>query len=109
MATAATLQFTDDNFDAEVISADVPVLVDFWAEWCQPCKMLGPTIDELATDYEGRVKVGKIDTDSNTNTAVKYGIASIPTVFIFKNGEIVSRISGNQGKQVFVDAIESAL
>ena len=109
MATEATLAFTDDNFDTEVINSEMPVLVDFWAEWCQPCKKLGPTIDELATEYEGQVKIGKMDMDANMNTAVKLGIASIPTVIIFKGGEIVGRIGGLKEKQVFVDAIKEVL
>ena len=88
------MELTDDNFDTEVLQANEPVLVDFWAEWCQPCRMLSPTIDELATDFAGRAKVGKLDTDGNRQVAMKYGVNSIPTVMIFKGGEMTKKFVG---------------
>ena len=98
MASDAVHEFTDDNFESEVLQAGEPVLVDFWAEWCMPCKMLAPTIDQLADEFKGRVKVGKIDTDSNRDVSVKYGISAIPTVMLFKNGEVVKKFVGLTNK-----------
>ena len=106
MASENLKEFTDDNFEAEVIKSEQPVLVDFWAEWCQPCRRLAPTIDKLATDYAGRVKVGKLDTDSNHNVAMKYGISSIPTVMVFKGGEVVKRIVGLRGEDEFKQVLD---
>ncbi len=103
------LEFTDSNFQSEVLEADVPVLVDFWAEWCGPCKMLGPVIDELATEFEGKAKVGKVDIDSNRDAAVKYGIQSIPTVLILKNGEISNKFVGIASKDDLAAAINDAM
>ena len=102
MASENTLAFTDDNFDAEVLSSDVPVLVDFWAEWCQPCKMLGPTIDEVAGDYKGRAKVGKLNTDESRQVAVKFGITAIPTVMIFSDGELKKTLVGMNSKDKYM-------
>ena len=99
MASANIVQITDANFDTEVLNSETPVLVDFWAEWCGPCRMLGPTIDELADEYKGKVKVGKVDTDANRNTAMKFSISAIPTVIVFKKGQIVQKISGLRGKR----------
>jgi thioredoxin 1 len=107
MANANVLQFTDANFQAEVLQSKVPVLVDFWAEWCMPCKMLSPTIDALADEFKGRAKIGKVDTDSNRETAVKYGISAIPTVIIFKDGQIVKKFVGLVSKNDFTAALES--
>ena len=109
MAGANTLSFTDDNFEAEVLQADQPVLVDFWAEWCGPCKMLAPTIDELADDYTGRVKVGKLDTDTNQKVAAKYGISSIPTVILFHNGEIKEQFVGLRSKADFTAVLDQTV
>lgn len=100
--------FTEDNFDAEVLQSSEPVLVDFWAPWCGPCRQLAPVIDQLATEYEGSVKVGKVDTDQNPGLAVKYGIQSIPTVMIFKNGEVVNQMLGNQPKANLQQALDAA-
>jgi len=100
--------FTEDNFDSEVLQSSEPVLVDFWAPWCGPCRQLAPVIDQLATEYEGSVKVGKVDTDQNPNLAVKYGIQSIPTVMIFKNGEVVNQMLGNQPKANLQQALDAA-
>ncbi len=102
-------EFTDANFESEVLQSDKPVLVDFWAEWCMPCRMLAPTISELAADFEGRVKVGKVDTDANRNVAARYGIQAIPTVIVFKNGEPVRKFVGVSPKKEFATALESLL
>ncbi|MBK1790959.1 thioredoxin [Persicirhabdus sediminis] len=88
------LTFNESNFDAEVIASDKPVLVDFWAEWCGPCKMIGPVIDELSTDLEGVAKVGKVDVDSNQDLAGKFGVRSIPCLLFFKDGEVKDTIVG---------------
>lgn len=109
MASQTVVEFTDSNFDSEVIKADVPVLVDFWAEWCQPCRMLAPTIDQLADQYEGKVKVGKLDTDNNRDVAVKFGISAIPTVILFKDGEVQKKFVGLTGKDQFEQAINDLL
>ncbi len=87
------LKFTDESFEEEVLNADKPVLVDFWAEWCGPCRMVGPVVDELAGEYEGKAKIGKVDVDNN-QIATEYGVRSIPTLLIFKNGEVVDQIVG---------------
>jgi len=106
MAGNAVMQFTDDNFENEVLQSDKPVLVDFWADWCMPCRMLAPTIDQLAADYDGRVKVGKVDTDSNQDTAVQFQISSIPTVILFKDGRPVKKFVGVTPKKDFAAALD---
>ena len=108
MASDAVLELTDDNFEQEVLSSDTPVLVDFWAEWCMPCRMLAPTIDELANEFTGRVKVGKVDTDSNRDVSLKFDINAIPTVLLFKDGEVLRKFVGVTSKQEFADELEKA-
>jgi len=98
MASENVLEFTDSNFETDVVQSDVPVLVDFWAEWCQPCHMIAPTIEELAADYKGKVKVGKVDTDSNRELSVKYGISAIPTIILFRDGEVLKKFVGLTSK-----------
>ena len=103
------LEFTDDNFQDQVLDAEQPVLVDFWAPWCGPCKMLTPTIEELAGDYAGRVRVGKMNTDENPQTASSHNISAIPTVMLFKNGEEVDRIVGVPPKAKFTASLDTHL
>ncbi|MEE2819135.1 MAG: thioredoxin [Planctomycetota bacterium] len=103
------LEFTDDNFQNEVLDADQPVLVDFWAEWCGPCRMLAPVIDELATEFDGKAKIGKVDIDANRDAAVNYGIQSIPSIIIFKNGEVVNKFVGISPKDDLANALEAAM
>jgi thioredoxin 1 len=106
MAGADTIEITDENFDTEVLQSNVPVLVDFWAEWCGPCKALTPVIDDLATENTGKAKVGKIDTDANREVSVRFSISAIPTVILFNNGEIVEKFVGLKGKKDFQSAID---
>lgn len=94
-----TIELNDSNFD-QIIASDKPVLVDFWAEWCGPCKMIGPVVEELAGDYEGRAVVGKLNVDENPQTAAKFGIRSIPTLLVFKGGQIVDKQVGAVPKSV---------
>ena len=99
---------TDQNFETEVINSDQPVLVDFWAEWCMPCRMLAPTIDKIADAYAGKVKVGKVDTDSNREVAMKYQISAIPTVILFKNGQVAQKFVGLRQERDFKEALDAA-
>ena len=103
------ITLTDQNFETEVLSSDLPVLVDFWAEWCAPCRAVEPIVAELAKDYEGKLKVGKLNVDENSKTAAKYNILSIPTLLIFKKGEVVKTIIGAQSKERFKQQIEEVL
>lgn len=109
MAGANVLIFKDSNFDSEVLRSDVPVLVDFWAEWCGPCKMMAPTVDAVATEYAGKLKVGKLDVDENGGTAMRYQIRGIPTLLLFKNGQIVEMRVGAVGKSEVVKMLQSHL
>ena len=97
----AELVLTSDNFKTEVLESEIPVLVDFWASWCGPCKMLGPVISELAEEYDGKVKVGKVNVDDEEDLAMEYGVQSIPTVLLFKGGEVVEQSLGFKPKAAF--------
>lgn len=101
----AEIKLTAENFENEVLKADKPVLVDFWAEWCGPCKMLAPVIAEIAEEYDGKVKVAKCNIDEEMALAVQYGIASIPTVLMFENGEVVKKSIGFAPKEALVDEL----
>lgn len=98
-------EINDQNFESEVLNSDQPVLVDFWAPWCGPCKMLAPTIDELAGEYAGRVKVGKVNTDEARQVAIQHQIQSIPTLILFKGGQVVERTMGAQPKQMIANLL----
>ena len=106
---AKELEFTDATFEQDVIKSDVPVLVDFWAPWCGPCKMIAPIVSEIAGEYDGKLKVGKLNTDDNQQVAAQYGIMSIPTLMIFKGGEIRERIIGAQPKKAITEKIDSVI
>lgn len=101
------ITITDDNFEAEVINSELPVLIDFWAAWCGPCKMIAPIVEELAVEYDGKVKIGKLDVDDNQQTAIKYGVRSIPTVLLLKDGEVKDTIIGAVPKTVFIEKLNS--
>ncbi len=103
------LEITDANFEELVLKSSQPVLVDFWAEWCGPCRMLGPIIEELSSDYDGKAVIGKVDVDSNQQFAAQFGVRNIPTVLIFKDGELVNRQVGVSQKSVYSDYIEALL
>ena len=103
------LELSNANWSQEVINSDIPVLVDFWAEWCGPCRMLGPVIDELADEYAGKVKVCKVNVDNNQSLANEFGIRGIPSILIFKKGEVLERLVGVQPKSVISSKLDSAL
>jgi thioredoxin 1 len=103
------VEITDGNFETEVIQSKMPVLIDFWAPWCGPCRMVSPIVEEIALDYEGKIKVGKINTDENQQVASRYGIMSIPTLMIFKDGEVKERIVGAQPKDAIVSKVDKVL
>lgn len=105
----STVAVTDDTFDAEVKNSDIPVVVDFWAEWCGPCKMIGPALEELSVDYEGRVKIVKVNVDENPNTPAALGVRGIPALFMFKDGQVVSNKTGAAPKSALQDWIEEAV
>ena len=103
------LEITDASFEEVVLKSDKPVVVDFWAAWCGPCRMVGPIIDEIHTDYDGKAVVGKVDVEANQEFAAKYGVRNIPTVLIFQNGEVVGRQVGVAPKKTYTDAIDALL
>jgi thioredoxin 1 len=109
MAGTNTLTFSDASFEKDVLGSDVPVLVDFWAEWCPPCRRIAPTVDELATEYAGKVKVGKLDLDANQETAERYGVQSIPTLLMFKGGQVVDKRVGAMSKPEFQKMLDKHL
>lgn len=103
------LEFTDANFDELVLKSDKPVIVDFWAVWCGPCRMIGPIVEEIGKEYEGKVVVGKLDVDNNPGVASKFGIRNIPTLLYIKGGQIVDKVVGAVPKQVLVKKLEAVL
>ena len=105
----ATVNVTDENFDTEVLKSQKPIVVDFWAEWCGPCKMVSPIVEELSNDYNGKVKVTKLDVDSNPQTATNYGIRGIPTLLMFKDGSAVDQIVGAVPKQHIAERLDKII
>ena len=103
------LEITDANFEETVLKSDKPVVVDFWAAWCGPCRMVGPIIDQISDEYEGRAVVGKLDVDANQEFAAKYSVRNIPTVLVFQNGEVVGRQVGVAPKTAYAEAIDALL
>ena len=103
------LEITDSTFDEVVLKSDKPVLVDFWAAWCGPCRMVGPVIDEVSTEYEGKAVVGKVDVDANQEFAAKYGVRNIPTVLLFKDGEVIDKQVGVAPKSTYTQKIDAAI
>ena len=105
---ASTVEITDSNFE-EILKSDQPVLVDFWAEWCGPCKMIGPLVEEVAGDYDGKAVIGKVNVDENPNVSAKFGIRSIPTLLVFKGGEVVDKQIGAVPKQVLAEKLDAQM
>jgi thioredoxin 1 len=104
-----TREFTSQNFDSEVVKSDIPVLVDFWAEWCGPCKLIEPSIKEIAGEYDGKLRVGKLDVEAHQDIMTKYQVSRLPALFIFKGGEVVEKIFGSQSKGKILDAVKPHL
>ncbi len=109
MGSDKIITLTDQNFENEVKASQIPILVDFWAEWCAPCRMVAPVLDELAEEFDGKVKIGKLNVDQNRSVAAQYGVMSIPTLILFKNGELVEQMVGAQPKENLQKVIQSAL
>lgn len=109
MASEAVVAFTDSNFDTEVLQSTLPVIVDFWATWCAPCKAIAPLIDTIATEYEGKVKVGKVNVDDNPATPAKYGVRGIPTIILFKDGKVLDQVVGAVPRSQLEALIKKAL
>jgi len=103
------VEFTDANFETEVIKSELPVLVDFWAPWCGPCRMIGPSVEALSNEYAGKAKIGKLNSDDNPDVSAKFGIRSIPTLLIFKNGEVVNQLVGALPKDKIAEQLNRAL
>ncbi|MGH2622424.1 MAG: thioredoxin [Sphingobacterium sp.] len=103
------LEITDSNFDEVVLKSDKPVLIDFWAEWCGPCRAVGPLVDEISSEYEGKAVIGKVNVDNNPDISVRYGIRNIPALLYFKNGEIVDKQIGAAPKSILVEKLENQL
>jgi thioredoxin 1 len=103
------IEFTDDNFDTEVLKSDLPVLVDFWAEWCGPCKMITPIIEEISSDYAGKIKVGKVNVDYNNQVAMQYGIRGIPALLVFKGGAVANQIIGAVPKNDITQILDEVI
>jgi len=106
---AKPITFTDTNFTDEVVNSDKPVLVDFWAEWCGPCRMIGPIVEELAGEYDGKAKIGKVDVDSNPEISMKFNIRSIPTLLVFKGGKVVDQVIGAVPKKHLKRVLDAQL
>lgn len=109
MAGAEPFQVNDANFEEEILKSDLPAMVDFWAAWCGPCRAIAPVVEELARDYEGKVKVAKLNVDENAKTPAKYGIRAIPTLIIFKGGQVVEQITGAVSRSLIENALKKAL
>jgi len=107
--TENLIEFTDDNFDTEVLKSNLPVLVDFWAEWCGPCKMIAPIVEEIAGDYAGKVKVGKVNVDFNNQVAMQYGIRGIPALLVFKGGAVANQIVGAVPKNNITQILDEVI
>lgn len=103
------ITITDDNFEAEVLNSDIPVLIDFWAVWCGPCKIIAPVVEQIAEEYDGKIKVGKLDVDNNQQASIKYGVRSIPTLLIFKNGQVKETVIGAVAKQQIIQKVNSVI
>lgn len=103
------IHVTDQNFQEEVLNSPIPVIVDFWATWCAPCRMIAPIVEEIAREYDGKIKVCKLDVDNNPNTAINYGVRSIPTLLYFKNGKLISSTIGAVGKSKIVEELKKLL
>ncbi|MBW1764421.1 MAG: thioredoxin [Deltaproteobacteria bacterium] len=104
-----TLEVTDANFDSKIINSDIPSMVDFWAEWCGPCKAIAPIIEELADEYDGKIKIAKMDVDKNRETPVRFGIRNIPTLILIKGGEVIKTIIGSQSKSAIKEELNNLL